>query len=333
MVICVVVLYILYTVKMTDNSIDLSLKNIWRCWYAFRRGKRQSKQIAEFEYNLEQNLWLLYLALNNGTYTHGGYQQFVVHENKKRLIKVAGVADRVVHRLVYEYLVAIYDQSFGDHVWSCRKGKGLLGAQQQAQHYLKLNKTGYFWRADISKFFDNVDRQVLLALLKLKITDNHAILILDQIINADNNNLTNKVGIPIGNLTSQIFANIYLHQLDTFILSKENQTGYVRYGDDFVVFGRNLDSLLAQRELVINHLHQVLRLKINNRHNIILPTHCGLKYLGLKIYGHQWRLNKRNNQRWKSRLNSQNVSSYRSLLKKYSKQDLPIFNHLLSAII
>lgn len=103
--------------------------------------------------------------LRSGTYRHGGYRAFSVNDPKRREIAVASIKDRFVHRLLYEYLVPIYDKTFQYDIWSCRKGKGLLGAIERAQELLFKNRNGWFWRADIRKFFDMVDQQVLMALL------------------------------------------------------------------------------------------------------------------------------------------------------------------------
>ena len=115
----------------------MSLENIWRSWFEFRKGKRVGDEIHAFQYYLEKNLYELFQDLNNGRYRHGGYRKFVVCDNKRREISVASVRDRVVHRLLYDYLEKIYDKTFIDDAWSCRKGKGLLGAIERAQGFLK----------------------------------------------------------------------------------------------------------------------------------------------------------------------------------------------------
>jgi retron-type reverse transcriptase len=119
------------------ESIDLSLKNIWKCWFAFRAGKRATLEMHDFQYHLEKNLYKLFLDLNNGRYRHGGYKKFIVCDNKRREISVASVRDRVVHRLIYDYLEKIYDKTFIYDAWSCRKEKGLLGAIERTQEFLR----------------------------------------------------------------------------------------------------------------------------------------------------------------------------------------------------
>ncbi|MCK9186315.1 reverse transcriptase [Candidatus Gracilibacteria bacterium] len=111
-----------------NESIDLSLKNIWESWFAFRKGKKATDELHSFQYYLEKNLYELFEDLNSGKYRHGEYRKFIVCDNKRREISVANIRDRIVHRLVYDYLEKIYDKTFIYDAWSCRKGKGLIGA-------------------------------------------------------------------------------------------------------------------------------------------------------------------------------------------------------------
>lgn len=148
---------------MTESSsdIDLSLTNIWRSWVNFRKGKKPSREITVFEAELEKNLLLLCAELNNGTYQHSGYNHRIVNEKKRRDIAVATVRDRVVHRLLYDYLVPIINPKLDYDVWSCRMGKGLHAALIRTKQFTEKYRDGWVWRADIVKFFDNVDHEVL----------------------------------------------------------------------------------------------------------------------------------------------------------------------------
>ena len=124
-----------------NESIDLSLKNIWQSWFDFRKGKKVTSDLDNFQYSLEKNLYQLWEDLNTGTYRHGRYRKFMVCDNKRREISVAVIRDRVVHRLLYNYLEKIYDKTFIYDGWSCRKGKGLLGAIERASSFLKRYNT------------------------------------------------------------------------------------------------------------------------------------------------------------------------------------------------
>src|SRR3989344_4646302 len=167
---------------MGNESIDLSLSNLYKCWYLFRQGKIASREIVGFEYFLEMNLRRLQADLTDGNYRHGGYRQFEVTDSKRRIIKVADVCDRVVHRLIYEHLKPIFDKAFIYDVWSCREGKGLIGAVKRSQEFLRRRPASYVWRSDVKKFFDNVDKEILFDLIKRKVGDSKALGIIKEII-------------------------------------------------------------------------------------------------------------------------------------------------------
>lgn len=126
----------------SSSDIDISVSNIWQAWRLFRRGKSPSYEIEAFEYNLEKNILQLACDIKMCSYKHGTYHQFTVNDSKKRLIAVASIRDRVVHRLLYEYLVDIFDNTFVNNVWSCRPGKGLLGAIERAQNHMRSFRDG-----------------------------------------------------------------------------------------------------------------------------------------------------------------------------------------------
>ena len=165
-----------------SDSINLGLGNIWRSWFAFRKGKRATLELHEFQFDLEKNLFGLRRDMVNGTYRHGSYRRFTVCDNKRREISVAGIRDRVVHRLIYDYLVPIFDKVFVFDAWSCRTGKGLLGAIERAQGFLKKSPRAYVWRADIKKFFDSVDQGVLMGLVSRRVGDPRALGLIGEVV-------------------------------------------------------------------------------------------------------------------------------------------------------
>ena len=179
-------LYNLYTELMTGNSpdIDLSLANLWQAWFDFRHGKRSSPAVAEFEYYLERNLFELHQALNDRSYRHGAYQRFVVHDNKRREIAVAGVGDRIVHRLLYNYLVPLFDKTFIYDAWSCRQGKGHHAAINRARTFMRRYRDGWYWRTDITKFFNSVNQSVMKELLRRRVQDKDTLWLIDEVINS-----------------------------------------------------------------------------------------------------------------------------------------------------
>jgi RNA-directed DNA polymerase len=164
------------------EPLDVSISNLWYAWRKFRKGKSRTAELEAFTYYLEYNLFHLAEVLQSDSYWHGGYKIFYVTDNKKRRIAVASIQDRVVHRLLYEYLVPIFDPTFIADVWSCRKGKGLLGAIERTQQLLHRYPQSFVWRSDVVRFFDNVDRDILFGLLQKKINDDRALRILREVI-------------------------------------------------------------------------------------------------------------------------------------------------------
>jgi len=167
---------------MEISCIDLSLSNIWQSYFEFKKGKKSSQKSEIFNYYLEENLRALHFDLENEKYRHGRYRKFIVTDNKRREISVADIRDRVIHRLIYEYLNGIYDHTFIFDAWSCRKNKGLIGAIERAQKFLRQNPNGYIWRSDIKKFFDSIDQQILIKIICRKIKDSKALILLREII-------------------------------------------------------------------------------------------------------------------------------------------------------
>lgn len=156
----------------------------------FRAGKVASRAIIEYEANLENNLINLCLSLNNGTYKHDSYSHKILSDKKRRDIAVASVADRVVHRLLYDYLVNIADKSFDPDVWSGRTGKGLHKSLTRIASLTDKYAPCWVWRADIAKFFDNVDKRVLKTCLSRYVTDEKVKNLLDKVIDSYTTQLT-----------------------------------------------------------------------------------------------------------------------------------------------
>ena len=140
--------------------------------------------MEKFQYHLEGELSLLHRDLKNQRYVHGGYRTFTVFDPKKREICVSSLRDRVVHRILYEHLVTIFDPTFSYDVWSCRKGKGLQGAIERVQSFRKSYPDAWIFRADVHKFFDHVHQGRLKELIRRKITDPQTLSLLDTVIDS-----------------------------------------------------------------------------------------------------------------------------------------------------
>ncbi len=272
--------------EMTDNSsIDTSLTDIWAAWWAFRAGKKTSRDIVQFEANLELHLLQLCADLHNNRYVHATYNHRIINEKKRRDIAVAQVRDRVVHRLLYDYMVPLIDKSFDPDVWSCRSGRGLHKCLDRCLTLANRYKSAYVWRADISKFFDNIDHDILMNSLQGKIHDPVAIQLFNEVIASYHTTTSpRRRGVPIGNLTSQIFANVYLNEFDRYVRHTLKPLAYVRYGDDFMLFCQDKATALQFQQLATEWLAQTLHLTVHPSNNIVVKVHSGLHFLGHWVF-------------------------------------------------
>ncbi len=307
----------------------MSIANLYKIWQLFKKRKRKTEEFRNFEYYIEENIFELSDVLSAKKYRHGGYREFEVYENKKRLIRVAGMRDRVVHRLVYEYLYNVFDKTFIFDVWSSRKEKGLIGAIERTQEFFNTHTSYYFWRGDIHKFFDSVSQELLIKLLTRKLGNNLAMYICEQIIKSFRNKKGEETGMPIGNITSQIFANIYLNELDLFVKKKLKPVFYIRYGDDFLILDKNTELVTKNRELVLDFIKNNLLLQLNKKNDILGKCRNGVRFLGVKIYPNGRKLLDRNYRKISKNLNDRNIASYRSLILQHSLKNLKKFDWLI----
>ncbi|MEO8785335.1 MAG: reverse transcriptase/maturase family protein [Candidatus Saccharimonadales bacterium] len=298
-----------------SDSLTTDYISVYRAWKNFRKSKRAGPAIDEFAYDLEANLAQLSAELSDGSYQHGGYQAVVLHEKKRRDLAVATVRDRVVHRLLYDYLVAIYDKKFDPDVWSCRKGKGLHACLARTRKLLQMHSKGYVWRADITKFYDNVGHATLRGCLQRKLgDDDKAMALMDEIISSFSKLERSHRGIPIGNLTSQTFSNIYLNELDRFIRHQIKPLAYVRYGDDFCIFWPTRRGARIVRQQAADFLANNLGLSLNPKNDVVVAAKRGLKFLGHNINRGHIAVDTHTTKSVIGKLNRRNAASYRTLL-------------------
>src|SRR5262249_8261152 len=213
------------------------------------KGKRYRPNVASFHFNLEHELSALHEELSTKTYRPGAYRTFFIHEPDPRQISAAPYRDRVVHHALVNVLEPIYERTFIADSYACRKGKGTHAAVRRCQHFARRFR--YVLKADVQKFFPSLDHEILKALVARKIKDRDVLWLVGQVIDGSNpqEEVLNpfpgdarftpgerRRGIPIGNQTSQFFANVYLDPLDHFVKDRLGIQGYVRYVDDFLVF-------------------------------------------------------------------------------------------------
>jgi len=234
-----------------------------------------------------------------------------------RHIHKAEVRDRIVHHLISKYLNQIYDKTFIYDSYSCRINKGTHKAVNRLKQFsLKQNKNNkinfYCLKCDIRKFFDSIDHNVLIEILKRKIKDKGILNLIAEII--DSFHAKENKGIPLGNLTSQYFANIYLNEFDQFIKHKLKAKHYIRYTDDFVIFGRNQKFLKEIINPIDNFLKNKLKLSLHPDKIIMRKYNQGIDFLGYVTLPYHRVLRTKTKRRMFKKINHNNLQSYLGVL-------------------
>ncbi len=238
--------------------------------------------------NLEENLIAIQNDLIWKSYQTGEYRTFYVYEPKKRLVAALPFRDRVVHHALCNVIEPIFDARFIFDSYACRYNKGTHKGTDRAQEYMRrVNRKGrlYCLKGDVAKYFPNIDHGVLKELLRKRISCKDTIWLCDEIINSARalNDGTPK-GIPIGNLTSQLFANVYLHELDVFVKHDLKERYYVRYMDDFVVFRNDKKQLHQIRKSISVFLETKLMLRLNGKTQVFPVKRRGVDFLGYRSW-------------------------------------------------
>jgi retron-type reverse transcriptase len=274
----------------------ISFPNLLRAALQAQRGKRSRPNVEAFHFDLEPELLRLRDELANHTYRPGPYRTFTLRQGKPRLISAAPYRDRIVHHALVNVLEPIFEPSFLPDSYACRKGKGTHAAVRRCQAYAR--RYGYVWKADIRKFFPSMDHAILKELLARKVKDPQVLGLAARIIDHSNpqdevqhsfrgNDLftprERRHGLPIGNQTSQFFANVYLDPLDHFLKDRLGVGGYVRYCDDFVAFAGDKRELARARRQVEEFLAG-LRLRLHPTKNQVFPTRQGIAFLGYRVF-------------------------------------------------
>lgn len=252
-----------------------------------RKCKRYKPEVYKFEIVREVNLLRACEELRNLTYTPGKYKVFKVWEPKERVIMALPFYDRVIQHMKCTYIEPIFEKKFMYHSYACRKGKGEHEASDQLSkwlHELEVveGKKIYALKADIHHYFQSIDHVILKAELRKYIKDKELLIILDRIV--DHNGIFDDgVGIPVGNLTSQLFANVYLNRLDQFMKHNLHIKYCLRYMDDFIILSDNLEQLREWWEQIEIFLHNELRLELNPKTTII-ATKNGIDFVGYRHF-------------------------------------------------
>jgi len=259
-------------------------QNLLKSYYQARRCKSKKGYIIDFEWSLEKNLFDIQKKLKDHNYQFGQYQSFYVSDPKKRLIFAAPFQDRIVHHAICNVIEPIFDRGFIFDSYACRRNKGTHKAVFRLKKFMRSfgDNKFYLLKADIKKYFLNIDRDILFQLIKKKISDQDTLWLIRAVIDS----LDGKKGIPIGNLTSQLFANIYLNELDQFVKHHLKVKYYCRYVDDFVLLHQGRSQLKKWRAEIKEFLENKLQLEIHPQKQEIFPAKIGIDFLGYHIFTH-----------------------------------------------
>ncbi len=262
----------------------ISIENILAAWREFVPGKKQKKDIQEFQSHLMDNIFGLHQELKDGRYRHSDYEAFKISDPKPRDIHKAAVRDRLMHHAIYRVLYPYFDRTWISDSFSCRNDKGTHRAMNRFQLFagkVSKNNTKTCWvlKCDIRKFFASIDHEILLSILSKHILDPNIVGLLENIVTSFYSTGPGK-GLPLGNLTSQMLVNIYMNVFDQYMKHKIKAKHYIRYADDFVILSEDkawLEGILTQIEAF---LRDNLRLTLHPDKVYIKTFASGVDFLG-----------------------------------------------------
>jgi len=265
------------------------------------------------------NIINLHNDLKNCTYRHGEYQCFKINDPKPRIIHKANVRDRLLHHAVYRILYPFFDKTFIPDSFSCRNNKGTHKAINRFREFVYIvsennTKTCWVLKCDIKKFFANINQDVLTNILEQYIPDKNIINLLKEIIYSFKPN-----GLPLGNLTSQLFSNIYLNEFDQFVKHKLKIKHYIRYADDFVILSGDKSCLKSITPVIKDFFQNKLALTLHPEKIFIRTLYSGIDFLGwVNFYGYRvlrTKTKKRMLNKISENQKSETLNSYLGLLK------------------
>jgi len=272
--------------------------NLWLAFGKAACGKRRRGSAAAFEHQVADRLIALQAELCSKAYRPGPYCHFFIHEPKRRKISAAPFRDRVVHHALCNLIEPVFNARFSEHSYANRIGKGTHSAVNRLQHLARQYR--YVLRADVVQHFPSVDHAILSAKLARAVRDEDVLWLADVILASGAGVLADEYrmryfagddllagcrprGLPIGNLTSQFWSNVYLNDFDWFVQRELGCGAYLRYVDDFALFSDSKTKLYAWKEAVIARLANE-RLTIHEAATQVLPTSCGIPWLGFVVY-------------------------------------------------
>lgn len=297
--------------KRFGNLFDqcFSMEALYAAYERGRRGKRKTFSVMRFERDLGANLQALHTELHAGTYRPQPYRHFMVMEPKPRQISAPAFRDVVVQHAIYGLLNPIFDRLFIHDSYGCRVAKGTHMASDRAQQYLREAKPDSFTlQLDIRRFYYTIDRDILRRLIERKIKD--ARLVDLMMLFADDGK--GPLGVPIGNLLSQLYALIYLDQLDHFVKREMKIKKYVRYVDDFILWCNTREQAMEWRDTIIGFLAANLSLTLSRW--TIAPVSRGVNFVGFRTWRKRRFVRKHSLFRFSRSLKAGDVASLNSII-------------------
>jgi retron-type reverse transcriptase len=290
--------------------------NLYSAWRKAARGKRGKQAAASFEMLLEDELVTLQRQLQAQTWQPGQYHSFMIRDPKLRLISAAPFRDRVVHHALCNIIDPLFERTFIGDSYANRKGKGTHAALDKAQQFSRRYR--YVLQCDIVQFFPSIDHDVLYQLLAGKINDDKTLWLIRQIIKSSHQvypniecihlshiNDPDKTmigrGLPLGNLTSQFWANVYMNALDQYVKRQLRCPAYLRYVDDYLLFSDDKKQLWQWKNNIHEYL-KTLHLQMHEKPSTVYPCVQGIPFLGLRLYPDYRRLKRRNGVNFARRL-------------------------------
>lgn len=318
--------------------------NLWLAFHLAARGKRRKGSAAAFEQQVADRLLALQDALRDRTYRPGSYRDFLIHEPKRRRISAAPFADRVVHHALCNRIEPLFEVQFIADSYANRNGKGTHRAIARLQQHARRHR--YVLRADVVQHFPSLDHEILRARLARSIDDADVLWLAGTIIDSGAGILANEYtqvyfpgddllaacrprGLPIGNLTSQFWSNVYLSDFDWFVQRELGCSAYLRYVDDFALFSDDRKTLWRWKRAIIERLARE-RLTIHAAQAQVLPTDCGIPWLGFVVYPTHRLLKRRNALNFSRRLQD-NLDAYSAGRISFAELDASVqgwINHV-----
>lgn len=289
----------------------VTFDNLYNAYLKARRNKRYRGEVLKFTARLEENLIQIQNELIWETYRTGQYRTFYVFEPKRRLVAALPFEDRVVQHAIVAVIEPLFERQFIGDSYACRKGKGMHAGTDKLQRWLRECRYNwgdvYCFKADIRQYFPSINHAILKRILRGTVKDKQVLGLLDEIIESGNDvNDMNPMGIPIGNLTSQLFANIYLNELDQFVKHNLKIRHYIRYMDDFVTLSDSKAQLWEWRRDIEGFLSNRLMLALNHKTAIFPVASRGVDFLGYRIWPDYRLLRKNSVKRMKRKIRAYN---------------------------